>query len=148
VLLSPFRRLSAFDLWYHFISSSLSNWISLAFKQCFKSTSCGSNTVVSAFLSNCSILVIASYFSFLEVPLAFLAHPLKYFLRFLILFCHFPCLWHLCSLFAILVLPPHKTSLFKSQLSSNLNMFALFCFGGCSESSIKGEWSEISLVRA
>jgi hypothetical protein len=64
MLLLPFRRLSAFNLWYHFISSSLSNWISLAFKQCFESTSCGSNIVVSAFLSNYSILVITSYFYF------------------------------------------------------------------------------------
>jgi hypothetical protein len=33
VLLSPCKNSADFDLWYHLISSSLSNWISLTFKQ-------------------------------------------------------------------------------------------------------------------
>jgi hypothetical protein len=87
-LLSPCKSLSDFDLWYHFIPSSHSNWSSLVFKQCFKSTSHGDNIVVSVFNSNCSIFLCNLLFSFLYARFIFLAHPLKDLHNDLILFCH------------------------------------------------------------
>jgi hypothetical protein len=144
VLLSPCRSLFDFDLWYHLISSSLSNWISPTFKQCFISNSCGKSIVISAFLSNCSSLPIISFFSFLYDLFIFFTHPLRYRCRALILFCHFsnevePLFFH-CHTSATFSWKPSL----NNHANSNLNVH-LFDYDGTSVSSNMGVSSEIPL---
>lgn len=93
---SLFKRFFTFALWYHLNSSSLRRWGNLPFKAYFKFSSSSTSCVNSAFLSNSSNLSSSCFFSFLLAPLMFLAHPLKYWWRHLILAYHWSrgCLLH------------------------------------------------------
>jgi hypothetical protein len=129
VLLSPCRRLFTFDLWYHLISSSLNNCISLIFKQCLTSNSHGESIVILAFLSSYSIFCKISSFSFLYDPFIFLAHLLRYLRKDLILFCQisielepFTSHCHTSITFS------WNPSL-NNHTSSNLKLFAFGCDG-------------------
>jgi hypothetical protein len=147
VLLSPCRRLFVFYHWYHLTSSSLNSYMSLIFKQCLTSNSCGDSIVILAFLSSWSISIKMSFFSFLYVPFIFFAHPRRYLRNDLILFYHIsievePCDSHCHTSITF----PWKPSL-NNQDSSILKLFAF----GCDEIPVfsnKGVWSEIALGRA
>jgi hypothetical protein len=142
--MSPCRSLFDFDLWYHLISSPLNNSISRAFKQCLTSILCGDNIVLSAFLSNCSNLLMISFFSFLYALFIFFAHPLIYLHNVLILFYHisievepFVSRCHTSVTFS------WKPSL-NNHASSNLKVHVFGCDGNLVSNNSE-VWSEIPL---
>jgi hypothetical protein len=103
--------------------------------------------VSSAFLSNCSSLFMISFFSFLYNPFVFFAHPRRYLLKYLILFCQisievdpFVSCCHTSLTFS------WRPSL-NSHASLNLNPLAFGC-DGVPVSSKSGAWSEIPLESA
>jgi hypothetical protein len=98
------------------------------------------------FLSNRSILDVISCFSLLYAPFILFAHPLKYLLNDVILFCHTSVevepLYSLCYSSVTISSKPSLNNL----LSSNLNIGVVRC-DGAPMSSNNGVWSYIDLLR-
>jgi hypothetical protein len=127
VLLSPCRILFAFDHWYHLTSSSLNSCMSLIFKPCLTSNSCGDSIVISDFLSSCSILFKMSFFSFLYVPFIFFAHPRRYLRNDLILFCHISIEVEPCDSRCHTSITFSWKSSLNNHASSNMKLFTFGC---------------------
>jgi hypothetical protein len=104
------------------------------------------NIVFSVFIQLLYYFCNLLCFPFLYAPFVFLAHPLRYLHKDLILFCQiYIRVEPLFSLSNNFVTISYKPSL-NNQLRSNLNKCE-FCCDGILVFNSRGVWSEISLVR-